>query len=393
MIYKLSVGILLHKLHLNGRNKLPRSYIPILIVIQKMDSLHFIHHEHHYTGDKLKENLKDCYQLLNLKEGCTEEDLKKAFLKLAKTYHPDGGTSTSDAKKFSQVREAYLEIKAKIAQGDGAEKEEDIEKMVIFDIKHTAPQHRQYLTYEGVGSGTPSQRLKQYQQYKVMRSTENVYQHRLQKIAAEAENALVERDKQKARRNKISNTIERMVEDMIQESMSRGDFDNLPGSGKPLSYSDPNPFVDIATHNLNKILINNGYIPEWVTLEREIRNDIQRAREKLAVEAQKLGDPPFSPEISKTWNFHVDRFTEVIADVNVRVNKFNLIVPILTKQMVPYSVKREVKRVTENLKDYLPAGSESSCDVKPEQLTYQFSQKEQIHWREVWEHIKQVFRS
>ncbi|KAL3831616.1 hypothetical protein ACJMK2_023351 [Sinanodonta woodiana] len=388
MAYKLSVRLILE---LNNRNILPGSCIPILI--KRMDTPHFIHHEQSHAGYKLKENLKDCYQLLNLKEGCTEEDLKKSFLQFAKMYHPDGGVSTSDARKFSQVREAYLAVKANIAQGAVAEKEEDIEKMVIFEIKHTVPQHRQYLTYEGVGSGTPSQRLKQYQQYKVMRSTENVYQHRLQKVTAEAESALVERDKQKARRNKISNTIERMVEDMIQESMSRGDFDNLPGSGKPLSYSDPNPYVDIATHNLNKILINNGYIPEWVTLEKEIRNDVQNAREKLAVETQRLGDPPFPPEISKKWNFHVDRFTEVIADVNVKINKFNLIVPILKKQMVPYNVKWEVKRVTENLKDYLPAVKDSSCDVKPEQLTYQFSQNEQINWKEVWDHIKQVFRS
>jgi hypothetical protein len=66
------------------------------------------------------------------------------------------------------------------------------------------------------------------------------------------------------------NSIERLVEDLIAESMARGDFDNLPGAGKPLDYSHHNPLVDTHTHNLNKILINNGYVPEWVTLDREI---------------------------------------------------------------------------------------------------------------------------
>ena len=65
--------------------------------------------------------------------------------------------------------------------------------------------------------------------------------------------------------------MDRLVEDLIAESMAKGEFDNLPGRGKPLIYSNHNPMVDTATHNLNKILIENGYVPEWVTLQKEIR--------------------------------------------------------------------------------------------------------------------------
>ena len=68
-----------------------------------------------------------------------------------------------------------------------------------------------------------------------------------------------------------SNTIDRIVEDLIQESMSKGEFENLSGKGKPLDYNERNPLVDTMTHNINKILINNGYAPEWITLEKEIR--------------------------------------------------------------------------------------------------------------------------
>ena len=68
------------------------------------------------------------------------------------------------------------------------------------------------------------------------------------------------------------NAIERLVDDLISESMSKGEFDNLPGQGKPLEYSNHNPLVDVTTHNLNKILIQNGYAPEWVMLKKEIRS-------------------------------------------------------------------------------------------------------------------------
>src|SRR5437016_1716427 len=54
------------------------------------------------------------------------------------------------------------------------------------DIKHTAPQHRHYLNFDGVGSGTPGQREKQYQKYRASKAAENVYDHRLKKISEES---------------------------------------------------------------------------------------------------------------------------------------------------------------------------------------------------------------
>lgn len=65
--------------------------------------------------------------------------------------------------------------------------------------------------------------------------------------------------------------MERLVEDLIADSIAKGEFDNLAGSGKPLTHDTYNPLVDVTTHNLNKVLIQNGYAPEWVTLTKEIK--------------------------------------------------------------------------------------------------------------------------
>ena len=66
--------------------------------------------------------------------------------------------------------------------------------------------------------------------------------------------------------------MERLVEDLIQESMSKGEFDDLPGKGKPLSSpQDQNPMVDTLTFNLNKIVIDQGFAPEWVRLSKDSR--------------------------------------------------------------------------------------------------------------------------
>lgn len=49
--------------------------------------------------------------------------------------------------------------------------------------------------------------------------------------------------------------LDRLVEDLIQESMSKGEFDNLPGSGKPLNkLANINPYLDFTTHKINEVV-------------------------------------------------------------------------------------------------------------------------------------------
>lgn len=49
------------------------------------------------------------------------------------------------------------------------------------------------------------------------------------------------------------------MEDLIQESMSRGDFSNIRPSGKPLHERNPH-YMDFTTYKMNEILIDNGKI-------------------------------------------------------------------------------------------------------------------------------------
>ena len=47
--------------------------------------------------------------------------------------------------------------------------------------------------------------------------------------------------------------MDRLVEDLIQESMSKGDFDNLSGAGKPLPQRVIyNPYEDYTTYKVKK---------------------------------------------------------------------------------------------------------------------------------------------
>jgi len=59
----------------------------------------------------------DYYSILGINKGASEEEIKKAFRKLAHKYHPDKG---GDEKKFKEINEAYqvLSNKEKRAQYD-----------------------------------------------------------------------------------------------------------------------------------------------------------------------------------------------------------------------------------------------------------------------------------
>ncbi|KAL4184443.1 hypothetical protein AMTRI_Chr10g1050 [Amborella trichopoda] len=65
--------------------------------------------------------------------------------------------------------------------------------------------------------------------------------------------------------------ITNVVEQRIYRSMIEGEFENLPGKGKPLDLRT-NPHVDPAEDTLYRILSKNGCAPEWVELNKEIRS-------------------------------------------------------------------------------------------------------------------------
>ncbi|XP_041731422.2 dnaJ homolog subfamily C member 28 [Coregonus clupeaformis] len=301
------------------------------------------------SGPRVSRSLRESYQLLQLElpdEGeSSPAQVKEAYLRMAKLYHPDSGAATADKALFALVEEAYRAVLAHQSQlqsrGGSMEDEEDEEK-----VKGVAPQHRHYLSYEGVGSGTPSQRERQYRQFRVDRAVEQVldYRQKEHETAAAAEGALVERDvRQRSRQIKVTQAVERLVEDLIQESMSRGDFRNLSGAGKPINKFEHNPYADPMTHNLNRILIDNGYQPPWIVTQRDIREDIAQIRERLLQGRARLADP-MTPREHAQWQQLCGAVAEDLKKLNKTVDNFNLIAPMLTMQMVHFSLEREIDR-------------------------------------------------
>lgn len=133
---------------------------------------------------------------------------------------------------------------------------------------------------------------------------------------------------------------------MIQDSMSKGEFKNLPGFGKPLPDNElRNPYVDFVTHRLNEVLIDNGCTPKWITLQKEIREDIQDLKEALQKSRANLGPYPLEIDEAAKWETALAEAKKMAEEVNKKIRNFNLLVPILEKQMFQVNLDKEAKKI------------------------------------------------
>ncbi|GLT89873.1 hypothetical protein SLE2022_078350 [Rubroshorea leprosula] len=134
--------------------------------------------------------------------------------------------------------------------------------------------------------------------------------------------------------------IMNIVEQRIWHSMEEGQFENLPGKGKPLNLSN-NPHADPSEDTLYRILSKNGCAPEWVELNKEIRSKVSewRVALKKAWMSKCNGDHSKWVECSEALKFQLH-------DINDKVFRYNLIVPF-GRQMFGLKWEKEIARLEE----------------------------------------------
>lgn len=64
--------------------------------------------------------------------------------------------------------------------------------------------------------------------------------------------------------------FEKIIEERIRIAQRRGDFDNLPGSGKPIRFEDDHNIPE-DLRMAYKVMKNADYVPEEITLKKQIK--------------------------------------------------------------------------------------------------------------------------
>ena len=140
------------------------------------------------------------------------------------------------------------------------------------------------------------------------------------------------------------------IDEQIQEAQARGDFDNLPGIGKPLNL-DENPFIGDKAMAYS-LLKQNGYAPPEVELAKEIRTHFEKAQQKLEKLRQQRKSlfarriPPFASE-KRAFNDALEKATtqydQLLRELNRKILNLNLITPS-PMHMPIYEVEKLVQQ-------------------------------------------------
>ncbi len=130
------------------------------------------------------------------------------------------------------------------------------------------------------------------------------------------------------------------VDEIIQQAMAEGAFDDLPGKGRPLRL-DENPNADPAWEIAYKLLRDNGFSLPWIEERNEIEKEIESAREALkrsrawrAEQGAAAGEPE--------WKKAVDVFRQKAGALNKRITTYNLQAPSPALQRRLIDVEEEI---------------------------------------------------
>ena len=115
---------------------------------------------------------------------------------------------------------------------------------------------------------------------------------------------------------------EPLIDRLIRESMDRGEFDDLPGSGQPIDLSE-NPYEKPELRSVHRLLRNAGFAPGWIEERKDIDAEFQRLFATVQ-RAYKLYD---SKSGDVRWQRALKEFRERVEELNQRIRVYNLKAP------------------------------------------------------------------
>jgi DnaJ family protein C protein 28 len=142
--------------------------------------------------------------------------------------------------------------------------------------------------------------------------------------------------------------VPRNIDEQIRQAMQRGEFDNLPGKGKPLNLSQ-NPHEDPGWRITYRMLKENGYTLPWIESRRSIEIDFENDLASLQrswewhVAATGRRNLVFA---EREWQQALQKFHQAVTRLNKRVRNYNLEIPSNQFQRRLINAELEIKKIT-----------------------------------------------
>lgn len=124
-----------------------------------------------------------------------------------------------------------------------------------------------------------------------------------------------------------------VVDELIEEAKERGEFDNLPGEGKPLDL-DSNPYA--GDNELSyKILKDNNFTLPWIMDRNELMDVIADYRERMkkqwdvhGPQLQAMMRGGQAPMAKSRWRALTSQWSTAIEAHNRRIDEVNMSIPV-----------------------------------------------------------------
>lgn len=146
--------------------------------------------------------------------------------------------------------------------------------------------------------------------------------------------------------------IDRAIDAIIQKAIEQGAFDNLKGKGKPLDLRE-NPLVAKEWRMAYSMLEKEGFSLPWMEDRKAIEKELKEAQDNLKRtwdwRQRHLEQGDNSPVVEQEWRQALARFSEVVIDLNRRIDAYNAQIPSDIFFRPRVIVEREVREIKKSV--------------------------------------------
>jgi DnaJ family protein C protein 28 len=131
--------------------------------------------------------------------------------------------------------------------------------------------------------------------------------------------------------------------------MDRGAFDNLRGKGKPLNMRE-NPLVAKEWRMAYSMLEQEGFALPWMEdrkeIEKQLKDVLKVLKRTWDWRTVKLAEGDTSPLVESEWRKAQARFSEIVVELNKRIDAYNAQIPADVFYRPRILLEREMAAIT-----------------------------------------------